>query len=59
VTITLHDLLGRRVLDIHDGVLPAGETPLRLQLHALPAGTYMAVVRTPGHTTTRTLILLP
>lgn len=59
VTITLHDLLGRRVLHIHDGVLPAGETPLRLQLHALPAGTYMAVVRTPGHTTTRTLILLP
>ncbi len=59
VTITLHDLLGRRVLDIHDGVLPAGETPLRLQFHALPSGTYMAVVRTPGHTTTRTLILLP
>lgn len=59
VTITLHDLLGRRILDIHDGMLPAGETPLRLQLHALPAGTYMAIVRTPGHTTTRTLILLP
>jgi hypothetical protein len=59
VTITLHDLLGRRVLDIHDGLLPAGETPLRLQFHALPSGTYMAVVRTPGNTTTRTLILLP
>jgi hypothetical protein len=47
VTITVFDVLGRRVLADDLGVQPAGETGHRLDLTALPAGVY--IVRLAGN----------
>ena len=44
VVVTLHDVLGRRVAVLHDGVLAAGAHTLPVDASALPAGTYLARV---------------
>jgi len=44
VTIALYDLLGRQVATPADGSFGAGAHSVRLDVSALPAGTYMAVM---------------
>jgi hypothetical protein len=44
VTVTLHDMQGREVLRIADGVYPGGQHQLRAQLSALPSGSYRAIL---------------
>lgn len=44
------DMHGRRVLDIHHGPLPAGETRITFDATHLPAGRYTIATHTPGTT---------
>lgn len=44
------DMHGRRVLDIHHGPLPAGETRITFDATHLPAGRYTIATHTPGAT---------
>lgn len=46
VEVALFDALGRHVALLHDGPMPAGETPLTLNASDLPAGLYL--VRATG-----------
>lgn len=51
VSVTLYDVLGRRVATLHDGSLAANTSlPLTLQANDLPSGTY--VVQVDGETFT-------
>jgi photosystem II stability/assembly factor-like uncharacterized protein len=43
--ITLCDVLGRELRVIHDGILPAGASELKLERGDLPVGVYMVVAR--------------
>ncbi len=46
VTVAVYDLLGRRVADLFDGQLTAGQTlPLVFEAKALPAGLYVIQAR--------------
>jgi hypothetical protein len=53
VRVTLHDLLGREVARIADGVLPAGQNELRVAGGALVSGIYFVRIETSGQTLTR------
>jgi hypothetical protein len=55
VTITLHDVAGRRLRTLRSGWFPAGPTALRWDGtdaagSPLPAGVYLARLAAPGHT---------
>ncbi len=45
--VNMYDVLGRRVLLLHDGPLAAGEHSLPLDASALPPGLYLVRAATP------------
>ncbi|MEM6783890.1 MAG: T9SS type A sorting domain-containing protein [Bacteroidota bacterium] len=55
ITLTVYDLLGRRVALVHDGTLAAGMHALRLGTTALPNGLYLARLTSASHAVTRRL----
>lgn len=57
VTLTVHDMLGRAVAVLVDGVRPAGEHEVRFDAASLPSGTYVYRLRTSTGTQTRLMTL--
>ena len=53
VTLTVVDVLGREVARVLDGPLAAGAHPVRLDVSALPAGTYLVRLTADGATAVR------
>jgi hypothetical protein len=39
--VTVHDVLGRQMVLMHAGAVPAGDTPLPLYASSLPANVYL------------------
>ena len=58
VSLTVYDLLGRRVATLVDGVRPAGRQAVVWEAGGLPGGVYLARLRAGAFTQTRTLTLL-
>ncbi len=57
-SVVVFDLLGRRIAELHDGLLSAGPTLFRWTPHTEPSGTYLVrVVGTLGVSTHRILYL--
>ncbi len=57
VTLTVHDVLGRAVAVLVDGVRPAGEHQIHFDAASLPSGTYVYQLRTSTGTQTRLMTL--
>jgi hypothetical protein len=58
VELTVHDLLGREVARLVDGVLPAGEHQVRFDASGFASGIYLAFLRTEGFRQARKMTLL-
>ncbi len=59
VTLAIHDVQGRRVATLLDGVaLAAGAHALEWRAVALPPGVYAVRLATPGGTTTRRAVIV-
>lgn len=58
VTVTVHDALGRRILTLHEGSLPAREHAFRLNAGGLAGGTYFVRVSARASSVTRPLVVL-
>jgi hypothetical protein len=57
--VTLHNILGAQVAELHHGPLPAGYHELVLDGHALAAGVYFLAARdSHGHSQTRKVVFL-
>lgn len=57
VRIEVYDVLGRRVVQLHDGTLPAGRHRLAVDAASWPAGVYFARVDTPNGVATHRMVL--
>ncbi len=57
-TLTVHDLAGRRVATLLDGLRSAGEHTVTFQAGELPSGTYFAVLRGTQGMDTQKLLLV-
>ncbi|NJB86385.1 glycosidase [Lewinella marina] len=57
VSVTLIDLMGRPVRQLHSGFLPAGPQQLAAELGGLPAGTYFVRITEGRQSAVRPLIL--
>ena len=57
VTLTLHDLLGRRLRTLADGPFAAGEHRVRLAADGLPAGVYLARLAAGGDAQTLRVVV--
>ncbi len=55
--VAVHDMLGRRVATLHDGILPAGDTLLRFDGHGMPPGMYFVLLRSGQRTEVQRLIM--
>ncbi len=53
MTLAVFDVLGREVARVLDGDLAAGDLLVRLDVSALPAGTYLARLTADGATVVR------
>jgi len=59
VTVTLYDVLGRRVRQLHDAHLDAEEAvPIRVETRSLKSGAYFVRATAGGHTVTRRLMVV-
>ncbi len=58
VTVSVFDLLGRRIAVLHDGELPAGETLLGFSNAGLADGTYLVRVEAASGVMTRRVTVL-
>jgi hypothetical protein len=58
VELTVHDLLGREVARLVDGILPAGEHQVRFDAAGFASGIYLALLRTDGFRQARKMTLL-
>lgn len=58
VRLTVHDLLGREVALLVDGVIPAGEHSVRFDASSLPSGMYLIRLESEGTLLTRKMVLL-
>jgi hypothetical protein len=56
--VALYDILGRLVLDIYDGRLAEGETPLAFDGSGLAAGIYLLRVKSGGQTAIQKITLM-
>ena len=59
VSLSIYDVLGRRVATLVDGILPAGRHELEWSPSRMPAGLYALVLVSGGATESRTLIVAP
>ncbi|MEM1041880.1 MAG: proprotein convertase P-domain-containing protein [Bacteroidota bacterium] len=57
-TVSVYDLLGRRVAVLHRGELPAGETTLRFDRAGLADGTYLVRAETAAGVATQRVTVL-
>lgn len=57
VTLSVHDMLGRRVAVLVDGMRAAGPHEVAFDASDLPSGTYIYRLRTAGGTVTRVMTL--
>jgi hypothetical protein len=57
-TLTVHDLAGRRVATLLDGLQAAGERVVAFHAGDLPSGTYFAVLRSAQGAQTQKLLLV-
>lgn len=46
VLVGLYDLTGKKLMDVHNGLMPSGESTFRVEGSHLPAGTYILVCQT-------------
>ncbi len=58
-SITVFDALGNEVLQMHEGMLPAGKHAFDLQMQPLAAGSYLVRALSPGSQVTLRLVRLP
>jgi hypothetical protein len=62
VTVTLYDMLGRRVRTLFDGYMAGGaaesRAPLKVRLSGLPSGTYVCRLTGPGGTDMNKMMIL-
>lgn len=58
VTLTVHDILGRLVGTLHDGMLPAGEQHIRWDASGLPAGLYLCRLQAGASVEVRKLVIV-
>jgi hypothetical protein len=58
VTISVFDMLGRRVATLADGQYPAGEHVVRFEAAGLPSGTYLVRMEAHGGQQVRSVTLL-
>ena len=58
VSLLIHDLLGRHITTLHDGMLEAGEHSFTFNASALPSGIYFARVQAGKFVKTQKLLLL-
>lgn len=56
--LSVHDLLGREVAVLVDGVVAAGEHSVRFNASTLPSGTYLVRLESEGTLLTRKIVLL-
>lgn len=56
--LELYNVLGKKIRDLINGFMPSGKHSFQLNAEGLPSGTYFYVLRTPGFTETKKLILL-
>jgi len=57
VRLTVHDLLGRQVATLADGLQTAGRHEARFEAGNLPSGLYLYALETEGRKLTRTMLL--
>ena len=58
VRMTVHDMLGRRVATLVDGVMPAGTHSVRFDASGLPSGVYLVRLEAGGEVMTSKVTLL-
>lgn len=58
IRLSVHDLLGREVAVLQDGVMPAGEFQTTFDASMLSSGIYLYQIRTTTETITKTMVLL-
>jgi hypothetical protein len=58
ITLTVHDMLGRVVSVLADGMMDAGSHSVQFDARGLPPGMYMARLLSGGVTATRSMLLL-
>jgi hypothetical protein len=58
VTLTVYDVLGRRVATLADGVRPAGTHAATFDARGLPSGTYFYRLQAGGQAMTRRMLLV-
>ncbi|MBM3328766.1 MAG: T9SS type A sorting domain-containing protein [Calditrichaeota bacterium] len=56
--IGIYDQTGRRVQEVHRGVLPAGYHSLEIDASGLPAGVYIYRLTAPGYSASRKMVLM-
>jgi hypothetical protein len=58
VTLSLYDILGRKIKNVDKGVYPAGNRQISLDMGQYTSGVYYLVLSTPNTQITRKLVLL-
>lgn len=58
VRIAVYDMLGRKMIKVHDGTLPAGRHRVPIDGGNWPPGVYFAHVETPNGTATHKMVLV-
>jgi hypothetical protein len=56
--LTVHDLMGREVAVLVDGVMPAGEHRVRFDGSGLASGVYIYTLSTGGRSVSRKMTLM-
>lgn len=58
VTLDVYDALGRRLLRVHDGTLPAGRHELPIETTGWAPGVYVSRLTTPGGTQSHRMVVM-
>lgn len=59
VTVTIHDVAGREVARLANGIYPAGTHEARIDAGRLPSGVYLCRLRTGERSLTKRFVLIP
>ena len=57
VNVEVHDILGRKVLEVSDGFHSAGPHVVPVSIQALRSGTYFIILRASGRTVTKKIMV--